>query len=89
MFGTQLPWLPAGADPQLARQCQLSGGDDYELIFSAAPDKRLELAGLAAELDLPLWRFGRMIAGAAGTLSVLDENGQALPIDRKGFDHFD
>jgi thiamine-monophosphate kinase len=89
VFGTQLPYLPAGADPVLARQCQLSGGDDYELVFTAPVSKRLELAGLAAQLDLPLWRFGRIVAGPAGELSLLDENGQPLPIDRKGFDHFD
>jgi thiamine-monophosphate kinase len=92
VFGTQLPYLPAGADPVLARQCQLSGGDDYELVFSAPVTKRLELAELAAQLDLPLWRFGRIVAaesGASGTISLLDENGQPLPIDRKGFDHFD
>jgi thiamine-monophosphate kinase len=89
VFGTQLPYLPPGADPVLARQCQLAGGDDYELAFSAAPAKRLELAELAARLDLPLWRFGRIIAGNTGALSLLDENGHPLPIDRKGFDHFD
>ena len=89
VFGTQLPYLPPGADPVLARQCQLAGGDDYELVFTAAPAKRLELAELAARLDLPLWRFGRIIAGTAGELSLLDENDQPLPIDRKGFDHFD
>jgi thiamine-monophosphate kinase len=89
VFGTQLPYLPPGADPVLARQCQLAGGDDYELVFAAAPAKRLELAELAARLDLPLWRFGRIIAGTAGELSLLDENDQPLPIDRKGFDHFD
>lgn len=89
VFGTQLPYLPAGADPVLARQSQLSGGDDYELVFAAPTARRLELAALAAELDLPLWRFGRTVAGTAGALSLLDENGQPLPIDRKGFDHFD
>lgn len=89
VFGTQLPYLPPGADPLLARQCQLAGGDDYELLFTAPQAKRLELAELAARLDLPLWRCGRVVAGQAGELSLLDENGQALPIDRRGFDHFD
>jgi len=88
VFATQLPYLPSGADPVLARQCQLAGGDDYELVFAAPPARRPDLAELAAQLDLPLWRFGRLLEGAAGALSVLDENGQPLPITRKGFDHF-
>ena len=87
VFSTQLPCLPAGADPELARTAQLAGGDDYELVFSAAPAKRHELAELATQLDLPLWRIGRIVEGQ-GVVRVLDENGQSLPQTRKGFDHF-
>lgn len=88
VFVAQLPCLPAGADPLLARQCQLAGGDDYELVFSAPPAKRSELAALAAELDLPLWRFGRVVDAALDRLTLLDGDGQRLPMDGKGFDHF-
>jgi thiamine-monophosphate kinase len=84
---TQLPSLPAGAEPLLARHCQLAGGDDYELIFTASPGKRHELAALAVRLDLPLWRIGRMVDGQ-GKVRLLDENGAVLPVTRKGFDHF-
>ena len=85
--------MPAGADPALARDCQLAGGDDYELAFTAAPEKRTELAALAARLDLPLWRIGRVVADddvadAAGTVRLLDEEGQPVALRRKGFDHF-
>jgi thiamine-monophosphate kinase len=87
VFLTQLPSLPAGAEPLLARHCQLAGGDDYELIFTASPGKRHELAALAVRLDLPLWRIGRMVDGQ-GKVRLLDENGAVLPVTRKGFDHF-
>ena len=83
----QLPCLPAGADPQLARHCQLAGGDDYELVFSAAPEKRAEIAALAAELDLALWRIGQVVAGS-GEVRLLDADGQTVPVSDKGFDHF-
>ena len=83
-----LPFLPQGVALSLARTCQLSGGDDYELIFAAAPENRQAVAELAAELELPLWRFGRVIEGVAGTLTRLDENGAALPITHQGYDHF-
>jgi thiamine-monophosphate kinase len=86
VFLRQLPRLPAGAEP-LARDCQLAGGDDYELVFAASPGKRDELAEVAAQLDLPLSRIGRAIEGQ-GAVRLLDESGQELPITRKGFDHF-
>ena len=90
LFENQLPRLPIGADPLLARHCQLAGGDDYELVFSASSDKRHQLAELAAGLDLPLWRIGRIIdaSGVPGAVRLLDESGQALTLSDKGFDHF-
>ena len=84
----QLPALPEGVAPDLARGCQLAGGDDYELIFAVAPDKRRAVADLAAQLDLPIGRFGRVVAGVAGRLNLLDENGANRPIKHKGYDHF-
>ena len=87
VFLAQLPSLPADAEPLLARHCQLAGGDDYELIFTASPEKRHELDALAARLDLSLWRIGRMLEGR-GEVRLLDENGAILPVARKGFDHF-
>ena len=72
----------------LARRCQLAGGDDYELVFSAPANRRAELAALASEVAVPLWRFGHVVGGAPGCLRVLDEIGRPLTIDEKGFDHF-
>ncbi|MFB0935907.1 MAG: thiamine-phosphate kinase [Propionivibrio sp.] len=89
VFVVQLPSLPKGVDIPLARQCQLAGGDDYELVFTATLDKRSALAGLATELDLPLWRIGRMVeAKGRGEVRLIAEDGQPMPVGRKGFDHF-
>ena len=87
VFETQLPRLPAGVPPELARQCQLAGGDDYELAFTASPARRNELAALAARLDLPLWRIGQVLAGS-GSVRLLDFEGQAISLQHRGFDHF-
>lgn len=87
LFQTQLPCLPQGVDPLLARQCQLAGGDDYELVFAAPSGQRHELGRLAAQLDLPLWRIGRIIDGQ-GEVFLLNDMGQALPLTHAGFDHF-
>ena len=81
-----LPSLPAGVDRDLARDCLLAGGDDYELVFTAAPAGRTAIAALAVTLDLPLWRIGQIVAGDG--VRLLDDAGQAVPLARKGFDHF-
>ena len=73
-------------DAQLEQDCVLSGGDDYELLFTAAPERRGELAALAAELALPLTRIGTMQAGEP-RLVVLDDQGRPMSYAR-GFDHF-
>lgn len=91
----QLPRLPAGINSVWARECQLTGGDDYELCFSASPVRRLEIAALAAQLNLPLWRIGCAIAPkplGAGEIYWHDADGLLAPdvlnFARKGFDHF-
>ena len=88
----QLPRLPAGADPLHAQRCQIAGGDDYELAFTAAPEHRPALAALAARLDLPLWRIGKTRAPDATAptgVALLDADGKSLPLTHTGFDHFD
>ena len=73
-------------DQKLEESCVLSGGDDYELAFTAAPARRTEIAALSAELALPLTCIGTVQAGEP-RLVVLDGRGQ--PMDyRRGFDHF-
>src|SRR5512134_3404889 len=56
--------LRACADAALADESLLAGGDDYELVITAGPDKRaaVEAAGRAA--DVPVTRIGRIVAGA-------------------------
>ena len=73
-------------DAQLEQDCVISGGDDYELLFTAAAERRGELAALAAELALPLTRIGTMQAGEP-RLVVLDDQGRPMSYGR-GFDHF-
>lgn len=72
----------SGGDIALA----LSGGDDYELLFTAGPDKRQAIADLSAELDLPLTRIGEMAAGTG--VRVYDSQGQEISLATKGWAHF-
>ena len=73
-------------DAGLERDCVLSGGDDYELVFTAPPAHRGELEALAAELRLALTRIGVIEAGAPRVV-VLGADGRPLA-HRGGFDHF-
>jgi thiamine-monophosphate kinase len=71
---------------EFEENCVLSGGDDYELAFTAALERRTEVEALSADLDLPLARIGTIQAGEP-RLVVLDERHR--PMDyRRGFDHF-
>ena len=82
--------VAACADPARALKACTSGGDDYELAFTAAPEKRPALAALAARLDLPLWRIGwtRALHDTPPGVTVLDADGQPLSLNHTGFDHF-
>lgn len=87
-----LPPPPAGVDETAARNAQLTGGDDYELAFSAAPEHREALAALAGRLDLALHRIGRFVDADPSTGSpavrVLDPDGRPRSMTMKGYDHF-
>ena len=79
--------LAIGAPMDKARSCLLSGGDDYELLFSAAPDARVSLSALATRLKLPLHRIGQLTA-EAGTCLLRNESGQCISVPPGGYDHF-
>lgn len=72
---------------EMFREASLSGGDDYELAFSAASGQRETIAALGKHLGLPLWRIGRFSCGR-GETRLLNEQGEAIPLIYKGFDHF-
>jgi thiamine-monophosphate kinase len=70
----------------LQRSCLLQGGDDYELLFSAAPQRAAEVLAAGRDAGVPVTRIGRIVAGAG--LAVVDAAGQPLPVEARGFDHF-
>ncbi len=75
-----------GLPDALRRRLALSGGDDYELLFSAAPENRAAIEAAGQRLGLPLARIGRIVAGAG--LRLRDARGRPIDLDGHGFDHF-
>jgi thiamine-monophosphate kinase len=73
-------------DPALEQACVLSGGDDYELIFTAPQARGPEIEAVAADLGLVLTRVGFVQKGEA-RLVLLNADGKAMPA-AGGFDHF-
>jgi len=68
-----------------ARLEAATAGDDYELLFAAAPERVPALLALAEELGLPLTRIGACVPGAGLTLS---EAGAQVPLPPSlGFEH--
>ena len=79
--------LATGAPSSSARHCLLSGGDDYELLFTAAPGTRTELGALAARLGVALHRIG-FITAQPGEIMLREADGHSVSLAAKGYDHF-
>jgi thiamine-monophosphate kinase len=73
-------------DRELEKDCVLSGGDDYELLFTVARDRRKEVESLSRELKVPLTRIGSIRSGEP-RLAIVDAGGDPMSF-RGGFDHF-
>jgi thiamine-monophosphate kinase len=83
-----LPAHPAlnGLDESLRREMMLSGGDAYELCFTAQPLRREQIQALGRQLNVPVTRVGTLVRGEG--VRVLDGEGYAVRVGRHGFDHF-
>jgi thiamine-monophosphate kinase len=68
------------------RTAIVSGGDDYELCFTAHPNSRESIEELADVLGHPLTRIGQVKRGKG--VSLLGADGKAVKVDGRGYDHF-
>jgi thiamine-monophosphate kinase len=72
--------------PQTALQCVLSGGDDYELVFTAPATARAAVQAASIASATPVTRIGQ-IDGAPG-LRLVDAHGAPVSNTFASFDHF-
>ena len=67
----------------------LTGGEDFELLFTGPPDVMNRAQNSLADAGLiESTVIGTIVAGQAGTLTVRDERGAAVPVAHEGYDHF-
>ena len=64
----------------------LTGGDDYELAFTAPPAARAAVQAAAQRAATPVTRIGRIEAEPG--LRLIDADGHATPLAARAFDHF-
>ncbi|MFT4171734.1 MAG: thiamine-phosphate kinase [Rhodocyclaceae bacterium] len=81
------PLMAACGDEALAREVFLSGGDDYELLFTAPVAQRAQVEALSLRLALPLARIGRIEAGSP-RIELARADGSRQVLSARGFDHF-
>lgn len=65
----------------------LSGGEDYELLFTAAKSNAKEISNLGESLGIPITYIGQIQKGD-GQIIVKDPTGKRRLFLNKGYDHF-
>src|SRR5580704_492858 len=84
-----LPLSPAAkaaveADPAL-HKLLATGGDDYELLFTAPPEATAKIAALSHGLALPITEIGAIVAGAG--VRLVDAAGKPIATKTAGWRH--
>jgi thiamine-monophosphate kinase len=85
----QVPDVPRsdalrGIEPDLQRQCLLAGGDDCELLFTAAAADRQAIAAVSGKCCIAITRIGTMTKEPGLRL----EGDPGIDATLQGFDHF-
>jgi thiamine-monophosphate kinase len=86
----RLPLSPAyiqkNGDDIGARIYAATGGDDYEIAFTAPTERRETIARIAAETGIAISEIGRVATGTGVLLT--DAKGQSVQVERLGYVHF-
>ena len=91
--GAQVRWpdvprsdaLRAHAEQEQIRWA-LSGGDDYELLFTAAADRHDAVSAAARQAGVPVSCIGKVTS--TGHLVLVDAGGRTMDTAAHAFDHF-
>jgi thiamine-monophosphate kinase len=69
-----------------SRSLSLAGGEDYELLFTAPPEKMPAVFRMMEQMGTPVTEIGAVTAERR--LSVIGSDGEEIPFGRMGYDHF-
>ncbi|MEO1092097.1 MAG: thiamine-phosphate kinase [Pseudomonadota bacterium] len=75
----------AASGAPTALTAALTGGDDYELVFTAAPAARAAVATASRSAAVPVTRIGSV--GPGGGVQVLGTDGTPLTLASRGWTH--
>lgn len=79
-------WRKGQVDPMESLLSLISFGDDYEIGFTANPENRTEIIQAADALGMRITRCGACRSEQG--ISLIDEMGHAVDIQRSGYTHF-
>lgn len=68
-------------------EAALTGGDDYEIVFTAPPDRVAEIESSAASVGIPIAEIGRVTEGSDPP-RFIGAGGQPLAFRATSFSHF-
>ena len=86
MISSEVKAQSKTGEVSLLQRCILSGGDDYELCFTAPMAQRDTIEGISHRINLPLARIGTIVKGSGCTVRSAD--GSIIKMGESGFDHF-
>jgi len=91
--GARVEWNRIPRSDALRRQSEadqrrfaLAGGDDYELLFTAASGRRSAMERAATGAGVAVTRIGEVTS--TGRLELVDADGRAMDTAPRAFDHF-
>ncbi len=77
----------AGAMEKPSLSYALSGGEDYELLFTVSPEKAGQVRELVEQTGTRVSIIGRIAEKKKG-ICLVDADGQTIPLFEYGFNHF-